>query len=141
MIIAPPLSAELPVIVEAEIVREPKLLKAPPLPEVKTAPDTVIPETNKLPPVAILKKLKPLVLPLMVSEEAPRPLMVTLPAEDALAMVGSTEASVIVFDPIKLKLMPSLPGVLLAWVIASLKEVTPSVAVASEVVLTAIPKE
>ena len=124
MIIAPPLSAELPVIVEAEIVREPKLLKAPPLPEVKTAPDTVIPETNKLPPVAILKILKSPLLPLMVSEETPRPLMVTLPAKDALAMVGSTDVRLIVFDPVKLKLMPSLPGVLFAWVIASLKEVT-----------------
>ena len=99
---------ELPEIVELLTVRVPELLKPPPLPEV-FAPETVTPEMVRLPPVSMLKILKsrpalPL-LPLMLSEEAPRPVMVTVPAVPpplpmidvlALIMVGNALASVMV---------------------------------------------
>ena len=97
-------------------VRVPEFLKAPPLPEV-IAPETVTPEMEKSPPEAILKILKLRVsllafvgsLPLMVSKEAPTPLMPVLPAVPlpttvlALTMVGNADPSVIVFTPVKLK--------------------------------------
>ena len=77
------LIAELPDRMELVTERAPALLKAPPLPEVFCAPETVTPEMLRLPPAAMLKILKlrvpiPL-LPLMVSEVAPRPLMVKVP--------------------------------------------------------------
>ena len=85
----------------------PELLKAPPLPEV-FAPETVTPEMERLPPEAILKMLKLRVellrfvgsLPLIVSEEAPMPVMVTVPAVPpvtavaALTIVGNAPARV-----------------------------------------------
>ena len=103
----PPFKAEeFPEMVELVTVRVPRLLKAPPLPEV-CAPETVTPEMDKLPPEAMLKMLKlrlvSLLLPLMISEVAPRPLMVTVPAVPppvigvlASTIVGSAEFSVIV---------------------------------------------
>ena len=80
----PPLppSAKFPEMVELETVRLPELLKAPPIPEV-FAPVTVTPEMLRLPPEAISKILKSLPLtplsPLMVSVEAPGPVMVRVP--------------------------------------------------------------
>ena len=109
----PPLRlAVLPEMLELWTVRVPELLKAPPKPEV-WAPETVTPEMERFPPEAMLKILKlRLVLPLsplMVSEGAPRPVMVTVPAVPlpttvlALTMVGNADPSVIVFSPVKLK--------------------------------------
>jgi hypothetical protein len=77
----------LPDITDEEIARVPKLLNAPPLPEVKFAPEEVTPEMNRLPREFILKMLKLPLLPLIVSEEAPRPLMMTLPAKLPLISV------------------------------------------------------
>ena len=97
--------AVLPERVELVTVRLPELLKAPPLLEV-FAPETVTPEINRLPPGAMLKILKPPWLPSMVSKEAPRPMMVTVPAvpigllfesritEVASIMVGNAAAKV-----------------------------------------------
>ena len=84
----------------------PLLLKAPPLPEV-FAPLTVTPDMDRLPPEAMLKILKSRPLlplsPLIISEEVPRPLIVTVPAVPppvigvlALTIVGNAEFSVIV---------------------------------------------
>jgi len=127
----PPPVAEFPVIVEAEIKREPKLLKPPPKPEELFAPDTVTPEMVKLPPVLMVKILKLPWLPLMVSAEAPRPLMVRVPAVLTFKIVGRAAARVIVYGlvPVKLKLMSSLPGVLLARVIAASRDPVPEAAV------------
>ena len=83
----------------------------PPLLPVTFAPETVTPETARLPPVAMLKTLKFLLVlivpeelskPLMISEEAPRPVIVrvpTVPPVIALLtfkMVGNEEARVMV---------------------------------------------
>ena len=78
----PLLPATLPEMVELEMLRVPLLEKPPPWLEV-FAPETVTPEMVRLPPASMLKILKsrppmPL-LPLMVSEVAPRPLMVKVP--------------------------------------------------------------
>ena len=127
---------EFPEIKELATARVPRLLKPAPL-LVVFAPETVTPEIERLPPEAILKILKlrlvlPL-LPLMISEEAPSPVMASEPAVPlpttvlALTMVGSADPRVIVFTPVKLKTITSLPGLLLARVMASLKEVTLSV--------------
>ena len=102
----PPLKAVLPVMMELLMVRLPRLLKAPPLPEI-LAPETVTPEIIRTPPVLILKILKlrlgsPPFSPLMLREEAPRPLIVKVPAvppvtaEDASLMLGRIEFRVIV---------------------------------------------
>ena len=110
----PLLVAVFPEIFELETLRMPELLKAPPLPEV-FAPETVTPEMERFPPEAMSKILKlrltsPL-LPLIISEEAPRPVMVTVPAVPlpttvlASMMVGNADPSVIVFSPVKLKLI------------------------------------
>jgi len=81
----------------------------------------------------------------MISEEVPGPVMASEPEVPlpttvlALTMVGSADPRVIVFTPVKLKRITSLPGVVLARVIASLKEVTPSVELmVSAVVVTVI---
>ena len=78
----PPLLAVLPDRVELEMERVPALLNPPPLAEV-FAPETVTPEMLRSPPEAMLKmlKLRPLtpLSPLMVSEEAPGPVMVMVP--------------------------------------------------------------
>ena len=106
----PPVPAVLPEIVELMTVRVPEFLKAPPLPEV-WAPETVTPEMDKSPPEAMLKILKLPLLPSMVSKEAPRPLMPVLPAVPlpttvlASTIVGNADPSVIVFTPVKLKLI------------------------------------
>ena len=108
----PPVPAVLSEMVELLTARLPELLKAPPKPEV-WAPETVTPEMERFPPEAMLKILKsrpvlPL-LPLILSEEAPRPVIVTVPAVPpvtavlALTMVGNADPSVIVFSPVKLK--------------------------------------
>ena len=144
----PPPAAVLPVTKEVVTLRVPWLLKAPPL-LVVFAPETVTPEIARLPPEAILKILKsrpPLPLsPLIISEEDPGPVIVSEPAVPlpttvpALTMVGSADPRVIVLTPPKLKMITSLPGVELARVMASLKEVTPSVELmVSAVVVTVI---
>ena len=112
---APPVTAVLPERVELETERVPRLLKAPPappLPEVLFAPVTVTPEMARLPPVAIEKILKLPLPPLIIREEAPRPVMVTVPAVPpviaalALIIVGNAALNkVIVLVPVKLKLI------------------------------------
>ena len=112
------------------MVRVPLLLKAPPLPEV-FAPVTVTPEMLRLPPVLMLKILKLPLLASMVSEEAPSPLMVTAPAVPPviavleLMMFGNGEAKVIMVTGELEKLMMSLPGVVLALIIACRREPAP----------------
>ena len=83
---------------------------------------------ERLPPEAMLKMLKlrplPPLLPLMVSEDAPGPVMVRVPAEVAEAMIGrdcNTLSRVIV--PVTLKSIISLAEVPLAVVMASLSEI------------------
>ena len=128
------LVAVFPEIVELETLRMPELLKAPPLLEV-LAPETVTPEIARLPPEAMSKILKlRLVLPLsplMVSEKAPGPVMVSEPALEVAAIVGSAACRVmVVMAPFvnseEAKIISSLAEVKLAASIASLKEVTPS---------------
>ena len=98
----PPLRlAVLPEMLELLTVRVPELLKAPPKPEV-WAPETVTPEMDKSPPKAMLKILKLPWSPLMVSKEAPRPVMVRVPLGTPLIkavaskMVGNAPARVMV---------------------------------------------
>jgi len=79
----PPLLAVLPDRVELEMERVPALLNPPPLAEV-FAPETVTPEMVKSPPEAMLKMLKSRLLlppskPLIIREEEPGPLMVSVP--------------------------------------------------------------
>jgi len=96
----PPWFAAFPEMVELVMERVPRLLKAPPLPADLFAPVTVTPEMVRLPPVSMVKILKLPWLASMVSEEAPRPVMVTVPAVPApttvLAsmMFGNAEAKV-----------------------------------------------
>ena len=79
----------------------PELLNAPPSP-LNCAPETVTPEIKKLPPVSIEKILKLPLLASMISEETPRPLMVTVPAVPvptivlASTMLGNAELKVMV---------------------------------------------
>ena len=108
------------------------------------APETVTPEMLRSPPVAMVKMLKLRVellgfvgsLPLMVRVEAPGPVMVTVPAVPppvigvlALIMVGSVAAKVMVPVSPVLKTISSLPGVMLAWVIAASRDPAPEAAV------------
>ena len=88
----------------------------------------------KSPPVLIVKILKLPLLALMISEEAPKPVMVTVPAVPAptvllaSTMLGNAEAKVMVkgLEPeAKLKSIVSLPAVVFARVIASLREPAP----------------
>ena len=128
---------------ELETVRVPALLNAPPLPAVKVncPPETVTPEIERLPPELIVKILKPPTAPLMVSEEAPGPVMVTVPAVPpviavlASIIVGNTAVKVMVPAPPEnreeAKSMVSLPAVVLARVMASLKVITLSLATVS----------
>jgi len=81
----------------------PEFLKAPPE-RLVFAPETVTPEMERLPPVAMLKMLKsrpllPLSKPLIIREEEPGPVMVRVPKLVALAMTGKDDASVIVPTP------------------------------------------
>ena len=96
LLMPPQKFAELPERVELETVRVPKLLKAPPLPEALFAPETVTPEMVKSPPLSMVKILKLPLLASMVSEEAPRPLMVKVPAVLASTMFGNAAAKVMV---------------------------------------------
>ena len=135
--------------VELVTVRVPALLNAPPLPEV-IAPETVTPEIDRSPPVAMLKILKlrpllPLSKPLMISEEEPGPLMVRVPTvvpvppvPEAVAltfkMVGNEAGTVLFWEssvmvPIMLKLMMSSPGVALARSMACRRDPMPESAV------------
>ena len=81
--------------------RVPRLLKAPPSKTV-FAPETVTPEMVKLAPVSIMKILKLPWFASMVSEEAPRPVIVTVPAVPApttvlaSTMFGNAETMVMV---------------------------------------------
>ncbi len=104
------------------------------------APETVTPEMVRSPTASMAKMLKsrfvtPL-LPLMISEEAPGPVMVTVPAVPpplpiidvlALTMLGSEEPRVMV--PVTLKLMMSSPAVMLARSIAARRDPVPESAV------------
>ena len=138
----PLLVAVFPEIVELETLRMPELLKAPPLPEV-FAPETVTPEMERFPPEAMSKILKlrltsPL-LPLMISEEALGPVMVSEPAPEVAAIVGSAaDKSVIVLAPLvnneEAKIISSLAEVKLASVIACLNEPAPKSAVVVTVI-------
>lgn len=91
--IAAPFEAVFPDIVELEIAREPKLENAP-----LFAPVTVTPDIVKSPPTLMLKILKFPLLPFMVRDEAPRPLIVTVPAIPALTIEGSAETRVMVLE-------------------------------------------
>ena len=145
---APPFKlVVLPEIVELVTVRVPEFLKAPPPPE-NFAPETVTPEMERLPPEAMLKILKlrdELLgfvgsLPLMVSEEALGPVMVRVPTvvpvppvPEAIAlaskMVGSAAVKAMVPVTPVLKTISSLPGVVLARVIAASRDPGPEAAV------------
>jgi hypothetical protein len=142
--IPPPKSPTvLPEMVELETLRVPTLLNAPPLPVVIWAPETVTPEIERLPPEAILKMLKSRLIlppskPLIIKEEEPGPVMVTVPAVPppvigvvVSIMVGndfSTLSKVMV--PVMLKSMVSLPAVVLARSMASRR--VPPVAVSAK---------
>jgi len=91
----PLLDAELPERVELVTVRVPLFLKAPPLPKV-FAPVTVTPETERLLPVLMVKILKLPWLASMVSEEARRPVIVSVPAVLVVSMLGRAAARVMV---------------------------------------------
>ena len=81
---------------ELERVRVPALKKAPPLLLLLLDPVTVTPEIVKLAPVSIMKILKLPWLASMVSEEAPKPVMVRVPEVDASKMFGNVETMVMV---------------------------------------------
>ena len=126
--------AVLPEMVDLLMVRKPALKKAPPPYKVEFfAPETVTPEMVKSPAPLMVKILKsPCVawLASMISKEAPRPVIVTVPAVDAFWIFGNAAAKVIVKGLVpeaKAKVMMSSLGALLARVMASLKEVRPSV--------------
>jgi hypothetical protein len=115
----------------------PLLRKAPPSAVVLT-PEIVTPEIDRLPPVSMEKapklRVETLLSPLMVSEEAPRPVMVRVPmvppeiAVLAFNIVGRAEPNVMVYGLVpeaKAKSMMSLPAVVLAKVIAARREPAP----------------
>ena len=112
----PPAFAVLLDRVELETVRVPALSNAPPLPEALFAQETFTPEMEKLPPELMVKILKPPTAPLMVSEEAPGPVMVTVPAVPpviavlALIIVGNAAVKAMVPVTPVLKTISSLPG-------------------------------
>ena len=133
----PPCDTVLPEIVELVTVRVPELSKAPPS-LMLFAPETITPEMVKLPPVSMVKILKPPrlpLLPLMVSEEALGPVMVTVPAVPpviaVLASMMAGNAAVKAMVPVTpvLKTISSLPGVVLARVIAASRDPAPEAAV------------
>ena len=148
---APPFKlVVLPEIVELVTVRVPEFLKAPPSPStcVKRCSPRRSPEMERLPPEAMLKILKlrdELLgfvgsLPLMVSEEALGPVMVRVPTvvpvppvPEAIAlaskMVGSAAVKAMVPVTPVLKTISSLPGVVLARVIAASRDPGPEAAV------------
>ena len=107
------------------------------------APETVKPEIERLPPAAILKILKlrlvlPL-LPLMISEEAPGPVMVSEPAPEVAAIVGrAANPSVMVLvrfvNSEEAKIISSFAEFELASVIACLNEPAPQSAVVVTVI-------
>jgi hypothetical protein len=69
------------------MLRVPELLKAPPLPVV-FAPVTVTPEMVKSAFESMVKILKLPLLASMISEEAPKPVLVRVPAALASAMLS-----------------------------------------------------
>jgi hypothetical protein len=130
----PPKRAVLPETMELETVRDPALLKAPPLPVLVLlkdvlAPETVTPEMDKFPPAEMLKILKLRVempsLPLIVRKEEPGPVMVRVPAVEVLSIAGKAELSVMIVPGARLKLMISDSGVRLESTIARLREPGP----------------
>lgn len=108
----------------------PALLKPPPLAEVLLAPDTVTPEMVRFPPEAIEKMLKLPLLPLIVSEGAPRPLILRAPmvppeiAVLAFKIVGNAEFKLMLYvlAPVKLNWIVSSPAVVFAELIAARRE-------------------
>ena len=140
----PPFVAVLPERVELDMERMP-LLRKPPPEEVLLAPETVTPEMLRLPPEAMLKILKlrlplPPSKPLMVSEEALGPVMVRVPTvvpvppvPEAVALafkiVGNAAVKAMVPVTPVLKTISSLPGVVLARVIAASRDPGPEAAV------------
>ena len=119
--------------------------KAPPLPLLSFAPETVTPEMERLPPLTISKIRKSRVLtplfPLMVSEEAPGPVMVRVPrvppeiAVLALRMVGNCAVNKVMVpappeNREEAKSIVSLPAVVLARSMASRR--VPPVAVSAK---------
>ena len=135
----PPLRlAVLPEMLELLTVRVPALLKAPPKPEV-WAPETVTPEMERFPLEAMLKILKLPLLPLILSEEALGPVMVSEPAPEVAAIVGSATCRVMVVpapfvNSEEAKIISSLAEVALASVIACLNEPAPKSAVVVTVI-------
>ena len=142
--------AELSERVELEMLRVPPLFKKAPPEEFNFAPETVTPEMERLPPLTMLKILKLRVellgfvgsLPLMVSEEEPGPVMVRVPrvppeiAVLALRMVGNCVVNKVMVpappeNREEAKSMVSLPAVVLARSMASLKVITLSLATVS----------
>ena len=97
----PPVVAVLPEMVEFVRVRVPALLNAPPL-LLLFAPVTVTPEMVKSAFESMVKILKLPCLASIISEEAPRPVMVTVPAVPAptvllaSTMLGNAESKVMV---------------------------------------------
>ena len=88
-----------------------------------------------MPPEAMVKILKPPAVPLMISEEAPGPVIVTVPAVPPVIIVVASmmfgNAAVKAMVPVTpvLKTISSLPGVVLARVIAASRDPGPEAAV------------
>jgi hypothetical protein len=128
--------------VEWVTVRVPAFEKAPS--PVVFAPETVTPEMLRLPPLGMMKILKlrlglPL-SPLMVSEEAPGPVMESEPATDVAAIAGSALAREIVLLPFvkseAAKTISSLAMVALAVRMACRSEPSTTSTTESAVVVT-----
>ena len=103
-----------------ETVRVPELKKPPPyFPNGREFdPETVTPEMERLPPLLMVKILKPPAVPLMISEEAPGPVMVRVPAEDEVIMAGNGAVKAMVPVTPVLKTISSLAKVALALIMA-----------------------
>jgi len=115
--------------VELETVRVPSFKKAPPLPNVVLAPETLTPEIVRFAPEEILKTLKsrlatPL-LPLITRFEEPSPVMVRVPAVAVLSIAGKAELSVMVVPRATEKTISSDSTVRLENTIACLREPGP----------------
>ena len=151
-----PEDAVLPEMVELAMLRMPlpRFRKAPPVNEEAFAPETVTPEMERLPPLTIskIRKSRPLtpLFPLMLSVEAPGPVMVRVPTvvpvppmpeAVALAFKIVGNAAVKIMVPVMLKSMVSLPGVALASVIACRRDPVPEFAkeVTGKLVGTILP--
>ena len=126
----PRLLAVLPERVELETVRVPRLLKAPAAaPDELFAPETVTPEMLRSPLASMVKILKPPTAPLMISKDAPGPVMVRAPAVAEVIIMGNAAVKAMVPVTPVLKTISSLPGVVLARVIAASRDPGPEAAV------------